>query len=190
MAASTRPSIKVVKTINHRGVVRSWSNRYYMTGPIPSDATHWTTLSDGIVNAEKAVLADHVVITGTFGYAAGSDVPVFTKTYTTAGLIATGTTQRAPSEVVALVRYSTAVRTAKNHPVYLFNYYHGVYADAIGTPDTLKAAQRTALQTYAGSWVSGFSDGTNLQVRSGPHGQTATGVFVDSLLTHRDFPRA
>lgn len=188
MPASTQPSLKIVKSFSFRGVTRLWSNRYYMTGPIPSNSTKWTTLADAVVTAEKACLHAQVTIVEAFGYAAGSDVPVFTKTYATAGLI-TPTGELQQGEVAALVRYSTATRTSKNHPLYLFNYYHRVVASASPNTDTLWGTHRTAFQTYASAWVTGFNDGTNVQVRCGPNGDIATGISVDTFMTHRDFPR-
>jgi len=184
MAAT--PSIKVTKSFNYKGQVKTWSNRYHFNGGTPADSTHWTTFSDAIVTAEKATMFSFVTITGTIGYAAGSDVPVFSKSYSTAGTLASGTGTPTPGFVAALVRYATAARTPKNHPVYLFNYYHGVHEDS-AAGELLQASQRTALGTYASAWISGFSDGTNTLVRAGPNGATATGQTVNQYLTHRDF---
>jgi hypothetical protein len=182
------PSIKVLKTFTYRGVVRTWSNRYHFNGGTPADGAHWTTFSDAIVTAEKAALPTTVTIVGTVGYAAGSDVPVFTKTYTTAGTLGIGSNQINPGDCAVMVRYSTAARTPKNHPVYLYNWYH----PALSVPanqDTVAAVQTTALGTYAGDWLSGFSDGTNTYTRAGPNGASATGQLVSSVTRHRDFPR-
>lgn len=88
------------------------------------------------------------------------------------------------------MRYSTAQKTSKNHPIYLFNYYHHVGAGAASYGDDLNTLQKTAIQTYASSWVSGFSDGAVNHIRCGPQGHTATGVFVDPYIRHRDFPAA
>ena len=182
-------SLKVTKSFAFRGGVREWSNRYHFDGTTPADSGHWTTLSDAVVTAEKAILNSGVTIVRTQGYAPGSDVPVFTKTYTTTGTHAPASPNWMAGEVVALVRYSTATRTSKNHPLYLFSYYHGVASPAAGPFDTLHPTTVTAMDTYASAWITGFSDGTATHHRAGPNGDLATGQLVSSLMTHRDFPR-
>lgn len=193
--ASTRPSIRVVKQFDYRGIPRTFSNRYYFTGTTPADSTHWTTLSDAVVTAEKATqfarASGGTTIVETFGYEAGSEIPVFSKTYSQTGTLALGAGMIMPGDVAGLVRYSTAARSSKNHPIYLFSYYHAVATTGIyPANDSWIAAQVTAHGTYAGLWDStGFSDGTNNHKRTSPQGHDATGHTVEALLTHRDLPR-
>lgn len=181
-------SIKVTKSMPFKGGTKRWSNRYHMTGATPSGSSAWTTLSDAVVNAEKAIFNSGVTIVETTGYAPGSDVPVFSKTYSTAGTGA-HSGSFSPGECVALLRYDTTQRTSKNHPVYLFNYFHAVInQEPSGHPDLVSASQRSAIGTYASSWISGFSDGSVTHKRAGPNGAVAQGSLVEEYVTHRDFP--
>ena len=184
------PSVKIQKSFLFRDVNRVWSNRYHFNGGTPADLAHWNALFDAIVLQEKAVFTNRVTIVNAIGYAAGSDVPVATKAYSTVGTGTFGDAEAAPGECAALVRYATTARTPKNHPVYLFNYYHGIGWDTTeGVVDELGPSQKTALTTYANDWITGFSDGTITAVRAGPNGATATGALVADFITHRDFPR-
>jgi hypothetical protein len=144
---------------------------------------------DNVTAAEKAIYDSGVSIVNAVGYAAGSEVPVSSKTYALTGTLVVGTNWAAPGDTVWLVRYSTAARTTKNHPLYLYNYYHGAYLGGSGHTDLGFATQKTAIQTYAASWISGFSDGSVTYNRAGPKGAAATGSLVETYLTHRDFPR-
>jgi hypothetical protein len=188
---ATTPSLKVVKSFTYRGSPRLFSNRYHFNGGTPADSAHWTTLSDAVVTAEKAIypITNGCTIVATYGYAAGSDVPVFSKTYSTTSTGSFTAVAYSPGDVAFLVRYATAARTAKNHPVYLFNYYHCACWQSGGSPDVMNNAQNAAAATYAAAWISGFSDGTNTLHRAGPNGASATGQLVEAFLTHRDLPR-
>jgi hypothetical protein len=188
MAAT--PSVKVVKSFPFKGGTRLWSNRYHFNGGTPPDPTHWHTLFDAITTAEKAGLTSTNTIVEALGYAAGSDVPVATKVYSLAGTSAVATGHiGVPGEVAGLTRYSTAARSTKNHPIYLFNYYHGVQVNSLVSTDLLDASVKAAMDTYAGAWLTGFSDGGSVTaVRASPNGAAATGHLVEEYVTHRDFP--
>jgi hypothetical protein len=187
---AAQPSFKLVKQFTFRGGSgKQWTNRYHFGPDTPTTDAEWDALTDAVVTGEKACLPSYVTIVGSVCYAAGSDLPVHSKTYSTAGTLALGTTIPTPGEAAALIRYSTTARTTKNHPVYLFNYYHGVRLDQPGDNDTVAAAQRTAMGTYATNWVSGGWVAGKSYKRRGPNGATAVGSLVETLVTHRDFPR-
>jgi hypothetical protein len=188
MAAT--PSVKVVKSMPFKGGGRLYSNRYHFLGGVPADATHWHTLMDAVVGAEHPIHSPDVTITECIGYAAGSDVPVASKVYSTAGTVSAATGHQGQAgEVAALVRWATAVRTTKNHPIYLFSYYHFVQTlSGASDYDALDANYKSAMATYASAWISGFSDGSITATRAGPNGQAATGSLVEEYVTHRDFP--
>src|SRR5579864_7866127 len=174
---ATTPSVKVIKTIPYLAGSRQVSNRYHFNGGTPADATHWHTLMDAIVAAEKTIYSNQTEITECVGYAAGSDVPVASKNYTTVGTwAASGAVTPAPSTCAILGRWSTAARTSKNHPVYLFSYFKGAYIDtaSTGDQDTPAPAQVTLIDAYLGAWITGFSDGSITAVRAGPNGASAT----------------
>lgn len=186
----TSSSIKITKRFTYRGVTKDWSNRYYFMEAAPTDSAHWTTLADAVVLAEKACFKSNVTIVEATGYEGGSDIPVFSKTYTTVGTYTATNMCDAPGDCAVLIRWSTNERTSKNHPLYLFNYMHGVTINTSGPPDTVKPEQVSAIQTYCSSWLTGFSDGTSAKKRAGPFGPTATGHLVNTQVHHRDFPNA
>jgi hypothetical protein len=183
------PSVKVTKSFSFKEGTRLWSNRYHFNGGVPADNTHWNTLFDAIVAAEKLIFSTLVTIVDCTAYLAGSDTPVHNKSYTTHGTYVPGSGNYMPGQSAALLRYSTAARTSKNHPIYLFNYFHGVYNEPTGIDsDRLNAGQKTRIETYAGAWIAGFSDGSITAVRAGPNGAAATGDLCEEFITHRDFP--
>ena len=142
------------------------------------------------MTAEKATHGADTTIVAAIGYAAGSEVPVATIVYSTAGTLtfAAGGV-RIALESAALTRWSTAARSTKNHPIYAFSYTHACGIDSsLGYKEKLDANMKTALQTYATAWITGFSDGTITAKRATPAGHVATGSIVEEYVTHRDFP--
>jgi len=191
----TRSSVVILKQFTYRGATRTFSNRYHFEGSVPASADDWATFCDNIVAAEAAIFAPGVEIIQATGYdsaSASSSNPhgdaVFSKPYTTVGTWSppTGTTE-APGDCCALVRYATLARSSKNHPVYLFNYWHGVYLEDSAL-DEMSTSQRTAMLAYAEDWITGFSDGSITHERCGPRGAAATTRTVSVWVHHRDFP--
>lgn len=187
---ATTPSVKVIKTMPFKGGTRQFSNRYHFLGGTPADPTHWHTLFDAITAAEKLVHQSSTTIVEAIGYAAASDVPVASKVYSLTGTVAIASgSQTVAGESAALIRWSTAAKTTKNHPIYLFSYMHSIATHVItGDFDLLDTPTRTAMATYATAWITGFSDGSITATRASPNGAAATGSLVEEFVTHRDFP--
>lgn len=191
----TRHSIVIRSSGSYRDTTRQWSNRYHFEGDLPPDDAHWTTFADAIVALQKTCFIAALTIVEAVGYDSGSATPtnphgdaVFTKDYTTAGtFVPAGSDIETPGDCAILVRYSTPARSSRNHPVYLFNYYHNAHAKSTDN-DEVANDQKALLEAYATQWVTGFSDGTENHERCGPHGAVALSRRVDPYVRHRDFP--
>jgi hypothetical protein len=178
----------VTYSVNRFGGVKTVSNRYHFNGGTPANSTAWTTFSDAVVTAFKATVPSSATINGTIGYAAGSEMPVFSKAYSTAGTLSLTGQEKLPSDCAVLLKWTTTARSSRNHPVYLFNYIHAVLKTAGTSGESVATPQVTAVDTYANAWISGFSDGSNTLVRAGPNGATAVGHLTDLYVRHRDLP--
>lgn len=137
--------------------------------------------------AEHTALPASQTIVETVGYEAGSEVPVFLKTYSTVCVASYGLGLQMPGDVAAVVKYTTDQRSTKNHPIFLFNYYHGAFGQSSQPIDALNNDMKLALQTYATAWLTGFSDGSTAHHRAGPRGAVAQTRVVLDYLRHRDF---
>ncbi len=187
MAAT--PSVRIVKETAYRGGTKQWSNRYHFSGGTPSGSSAWQALIDDIVDAESNYMPTSTTIVEGLGYDAGSDLAAFSKAYTTAGLLALTSKSKTPLECAVLLRYSTTQRTSKNHPVYLFNYFHDALYTTGSSPDSVNSTQKSDLEAYGTLWLAGFPRATPTYVRAGPNGAVAQSRQVDVYITHRDFPR-
>lgn len=195
MAGDTASSIVVYKEGDYRGQGKVWSNRYHFDGDLPPDPAHWDTFMNAVVAAEKLIYDLNMTIIKVVGYDAASASTsnphgdaVYAKDYTTVGtFVPAGTDVGCPGDAAALLRYTTAKRSSKNHPVYLMNYYHGVH-NTTTDADHVAADQVTRIETYGAAWITGFSDGADTHTRVGPDGTQALTRRCDPFVRHRDFP--
>lgn len=182
--AVTRPSVRSIKTFSWRGAPQEFSNRYYFNGAAPVDATAWHAFMDAVVAMEQNILSSDATIIQLHGYLPPSDVAVASKSYSTPGVLSSGVA--VPGECAALLRHGTNKRSSKNHPVYLFSYFHCAHRGA--TRDELDAGTKAAMEAFGNAWVSGVTTGGVTRIRSTPDGSPAIGARVDEWITHRDFP--
>jgi hypothetical protein len=186
----TQPRVKIVKEFTYRGATKQFSNSYFFNGSVPSTDALWDDVFDAVVAAEKACYLSGTVIVGAHGYGPTSDVALANKAYTTAGTGGFSGASRVPGDCAAILRMATTGMSEKNHVIYVFSYFHGVYnATSPGDGDTLLAAQRTAITNYADGWLTGLAAGARTIKRCTPSGELTTGKLVDPFIGHRDFPR-
>lgn len=189
MAPPTRASVKIVKHFSYEGGTKAWSNRYFVTGDDPSDA-QFVAIVSAIKTLEANCFTSVVSYDEAVGYHAGSELPVWSETLSGSGGLTPATGRvRCPGDCVGIVRFSTDARTTKNHPVYLFKYYHGVYAQQSSQPDNIGDDFYAAYDALGAGLVTGVSDGSTTRHICGPRGAVAIGHTVQSYVRHRDFPR-
>lgn len=189
MPAATTASIKWVFQTAYRGGTKDWSTKLHLTGGDWQDQTHYDALSDAIWGDWISAIYPQTTLVETVGYNPGSDLPVFTKSYSAVGTATVPGTSELPLEVCALLRFTTDQRSTKNHPIYLFNYIHDAYAGSGSTKETVQSGMKGHWDTRAAALVAGYSDGTLTRHRAGPRGAVAQSGACETFLTHRDFPR-
>ncbi len=176
--------------MTRKGATKPWSMTFHLDTAI-ADLTAFEDLTDYLWNGATGQLANcfysDVSLVGWDYYPAGTDISTHNKTLSLAGSRSdTGTTAYA-SDTAALLRYTTAARTSKGHPIYLFNYFHGVHNSNGGTEDEMVTGQRTNIAAFGTHFVSGMTVDSVTYKRAGPNGATATDSECEQYVTHRDF---
>jgi hypothetical protein len=182
-------SVQIVKSMSYRGSTKEWSNRWFFNQTtLPSDSDK-NAIAATIFAQEQIQYTSAVTFVRHVWRAAGSDVPVFSNTLSGSGTLSLTSKARCPGDCASLLRFSTSQRTSKNHPIYLFKYFHDPIYLTSGSPDTLDTTQSGRILALGNMFVSGIVQGGVTYKVAGPHGAVGLGAFVEPLITHRDFPR-
>lgn len=185
----TRVGVKVGFTFSWRGASHSWGQLYHFDGPTSwADQTHFDTFAVNLWNQIKQPLPARVTCNDMTAYNAGSFLPVFNHTIAAAGGYTDTSNPQAAGELCMLWRFTTDQRTTKNHPIYLFKWFHGMQTDGATSPDSLRAGIVATAATPISSLLSGISDGTNSRKYCGPRGAVALSGTCYSTLHAREFP--
>lgn len=189
--AETQHSVRLVKHFTYRGdPMQQWSNRYYFNGSAPTDQAAWYALFDAVVALEKLCYTSQVTIDAAAGYAPGSGVSVANKAYTQSGTLASTGNSPTPGDCAVLLRQATSKRSTKNHPVYVFSYFHGArYTTATNNADIADGVQRDNITAFGTAWMNGITVGARTYKRTTPDGVLVTSGIAEVYVTHRDFPR-
>jgi hypothetical protein len=182
----SQPSIKVTYTVPRRGGLATTSNRYFFTGANLTSG-QFTALVAALQAEYVLILPTDCTIIGYTQYDAGSEVPVASTSVSVAGTMSLTGRTRMSSDSCAMARFSTSQRTSKNHPIYLFKYWHGTLVANGAAVDVIDPTQLTRYQSFASDIVAGFSDGSSTRHVTGPYGAVALGGLVTQWVHHRDF---
>jgi hypothetical protein len=137
----------------------------------------------------KPALPTYTTLVEALAYGAGSDVPVATTSINEACTFPAASTTPTPLEVCALFRFGTTQRTVKNHPVYLFQYLHGIgIMPGQSDHELLDTNMTENIRQWLARWVSGIAISGTTYKKAGPKGAVAQSLHVPIYTTHRDFP--
>lgn len=187
--APTQVGIKLTFSFSWRGAAKQWSQLYHFNGPTSwASQTQFNTASDALWNLVKQSLPARVTLVESTGYNAGSFLPVYTKVYGAAGTYTDTSNPQAAGEMCMLWRFTTTQRSTKNHPIYLYKWWHGMQTDGMTSPDTLRSGLQSTAQSVVNAIVAGISDGTNTRIYCGPRGAVAQAGTCMTLLHAREFP--
>lgn len=196
MATSTSetPFLTINKSMTWRGSREVWSNGYHLDSTPPS-SQDWTDLLTAVWQLESAFLAPDVQLEGGTGHEPGTPpVLVWETDAAPVGeggppgtFVAGAAYHLTPGDVAGWVRWGTDLKNSRGKPVYLRNYYHGMYVASDG--NTIDPIQHSGMLALGQAWQNGVSVGGRTYRRTGPNHGTPQSHAVATYATTRTLER-
>ena len=179
----------IVSSFTYRGAAEEYSNTYHISGTLPADQAAWQALGALFVTAQKITLPSSVTITHWYGYsdpdANASHSGIFSSS--NVGTLTTTGGTVGPGDSAVWMRWDTHDLSSTGKKIYLRKYLHPAVLTT-GAPDTVLAAQKTALETSAAGLVDGsFLPGGGKLCR--PNGHVGYEVKGSTYVTTRTLKR-
>lgn len=188
-------SVILVKKFSYRGdTEEEWSNRYYLTGGVPSSDADWLALVNALKTQEKTCYSSDSTVIRAYGYSSDdlNADSVYVRDMVAASETTPGTMSQTgnsgtQAETAAWVRWKTS-RMARGKYIYLRKYFHSVRANT-SSPDQPAAIATTNLGAFGLKMRDGtFLDGRTVRAR-GQTGETFLGHNTSTYLTTRELKR-
>jgi hypothetical protein len=177
----TATGLILIKKFNYRDdAEEEWSNRYWLTGVVPSSDAAWKTLADTLIGQEKNCYTPGTSVVRAYGYNNSDEhsPTVWVHDYEELGGAVAGTLLPPANgtlmagDQAGMLSWRTARRNQRGKWVYLRKFMHDGYAF---TPDS-DTVEPTTLAAY-GAFVLKLMDGTM------PDGRILRSPLQDETLT-------
>lgn len=188
-------SVILIKKQSYRGDANEeWSNRYYLTGAVPSSDADWLALVNALKTEERKVYSSAITVVRAYGYTSDdlNADSVYQRDMVAAGETVAGqnaltSAAATQAESAAWVRWKTS-RMSRGKAIYLRKYFHGVGAHLTNS-DQVAATTVTLLNAFGAKMRDGtFLDGRTIRARN-QTGETFLGHNCSTYLTTRELKR-
>lgn len=167
----------------------------YHLDQVPASTAIWESLATAVVTQEIAGLTTDTQIERTTGHIPGTP-PVLVWEFDwvppgEGGLagqwVPSAGDVQTPGDTAGWVRYGTTQKNKLGKPIYLRNYYHGVYWGL--NRDEWSPSQKGHFDTLGQMFVTGFNVQGTIFRRAGPRGAVAQNHASSTWLTTRTLKR-
>jgi hypothetical protein len=187
----SRAAIVLVKEFTYRGKAEEWSNRYTISGTIPTTDAGWEALGKAIWESERTFITTRTKLVTIYGYATGQAASVASINIRTQNYpFGTGQdtynagTAMAGDQAAMLRAYVRRSSTGKK--VYLRKYYHDVSINN-ADPDQINTVIKGYITAHGAKMLDGSLPGGVKWIS--PGGLDASAPEADAYVTTRTLKR-